>query len=155
VLHAAGIKNADDVVSALPAGMPAPWVVVPYIDRMPDAYAASDLAMCRSGAMTCAELAAVGLPAAYVPLPHGNGEQRLNALPTVRAGGGLLVEDAALTPEWVRAELLPVLADRGRLAAMSTAARASSHRDAAAEIVTMVRNAASERRRAAARHAAR
>ena len=38
--------------------------------------------------MTCSELAAVGLPAVYVPLPIGNGEQRLNAQPVVRAGGG-------------------------------------------------------------------
>ena len=62
------------------------------------AYAAADLVVCRAGAMTCAELAAVGLPAAYVPLPHGNGEQRLNAAPTVEAGGGLLVDGRAITP---------------------------------------------------------
>ena len=52
------------------------------------AYAAADLMLCRAGAMTCAEVAAVGLPAIYVPLPIGNGEQRLNALPVVDAGGG-------------------------------------------------------------------
>ena len=44
--------------------------------------------------MTVAEVSAVGLPAVYVPLPIGNGEQRLNALPVVDAGGGLLVDDA-------------------------------------------------------------
>ena len=65
------------------------------------AYAAADLAICRSGAMTVAEVSAVGLPAVYVPLPIGNGEQRLNALPVVDAGGGLLVADADLTPEFV------------------------------------------------------
>ena len=58
--------------------------------------------LCRAGAMTVAELSAVGLPAAYVPLPIGNGEQRLNAQPVVKAGGGLLVDDAELTPEWVQ-----------------------------------------------------
>ena len=70
---------------------------MPYLDRMDLAYAAADLAICRSGAMTVAEVSAVGLPAVYVPLPIGNGEQRLNALPVVNAGGGLLVADADLT----------------------------------------------------------
>src|SRR6516162_6803572 len=49
-----------------------PYVATPYIDRMDLAYAAADFALCRAGAMTCAELTAVGLPAAYVPLPIGN-----------------------------------------------------------------------------------
>ena len=82
-------------------GMP-PYVPVPYMDRMDLAYAAADMMLCRAGAMTVAELSAVGLPAAYVPLPIGNGEQRLNAQPVVKAGGGLLVDDADLTPEWVQ-----------------------------------------------------
>ena len=82
-------------------GMP-PYIPVPYVDRMDLAYAAADMMLCRAGAMTVAELSAVGLPAAYVPLPIGNGEQRLNAQPVVKAGGGLLVDDAELTPEWVQ-----------------------------------------------------
>ena len=80
-----------------------PYVAVPYVDRMDLAYAAADFALCRAGAMTCAELTAVGLPAAYVPLPIGNGEQRLNALPIVQHGGGLLVDDAELTRSGSRA----------------------------------------------------
>ena len=71
-------------------------MVLPYIDDMAAAYAAADLALCRSGAMTCAELAAVGLPAIFVPLPIGNGEQRLNAEPAVAAGAALMVADAEL-----------------------------------------------------------
>ena len=80
------------------AGGGVPYVSLPYIDRMDLAYAAADFALCRAGAMTCAELTAVGLPAAYVPLPIGNGEQRLNAVPIVQHGGGMLVNDADLTP---------------------------------------------------------
>ena len=57
-------------------------------------YAAADLVLGRGGAMTLAEVTTVGLPAIYVPLPYGNGEQRRNALPVVQAGGGLLVDDA-------------------------------------------------------------
>jgi UDP-N-acetylglucosamine--N-acetylmuramyl-(pentapeptide) pyrophosphoryl-undecaprenol N-acetylglucosamine transferase len=67
-------------------------------------------------------LTAVGLPAAYVPLPIGNGEQRLNALPIVQRGGGMLVTDADLTPEWIRDTLLPVLVNIDQVADMSEAA---------------------------------
>src|SRR5699024_5977249 len=82
VLHAHGPKNA----APEPAGDG--YVPVPYLSRMDLAYAAADLAVCRAGAMTVAEVSAVGLPAVYVPLPHGNGEQALNARPVVDAGGG-------------------------------------------------------------------
>ena len=54
-----------------------------------------------AGRNTVTEAPAVGLPAVYVPLPIGNGEQRLNARPVVDAGGGLLVDDAALHARWV------------------------------------------------------
>jgi UDP-N-acetylglucosamine--N-acetylmuramyl-(pentapeptide) pyrophosphoryl-undecaprenol N-acetylglucosamine transferase len=106
-----------------------PYITLPYVDRMDLAYAAADFALCRSGALTCAELTAVGLPAAYVPLPHGNGEQRLNALPIERAGGGLIVADAALTPEWIRDVLLPILLDPDLVAAMSQSAADMGARD--------------------------
>ena len=62
------------------------------------AYAAADLVLARSGAMTVAEIGAVGLPAVYVPLPHGNGEQRLNADGQVAAGAAIVIDDAELTP---------------------------------------------------------
>jgi UDP-N-acetylglucosamine--N-acetylmuramyl-(pentapeptide) pyrophosphoryl-undecaprenol N-acetylglucosamine transferase len=107
-----------------------PYVAVPYLDRMDLAYAAADFALCRAGAMTCAELTAVGMPAAYVPLPIGNGEQRLNALPIVQRGGGLLVEDNELTADWIRGALLPVLTNIDQVAAMSEAAAALGRRDA-------------------------
>jgi UDP-N-acetylglucosamine--N-acetylmuramyl-(pentapeptide) pyrophosphoryl-undecaprenol N-acetylglucosamine transferase len=80
--------------------------------------------------MTCAELTAVGMPAAYVPLPVGNGEQRLNALPIVQRGGGLLVEDDELSADWIKGALLPVLTNIDQVAAMSEAAAALGRRDA-------------------------
>ncbi|CAO5232807.1 UDP-N-acetylglucosamine--N-acetylmuramyl-(pentapeptide) pyrophosphoryl-undecaprenol N-acetylglucosamine transferase [Frankia sp. AgKG'84/4] len=154
VLHATGPKNFDEVRAALPRGLPAPYVLRPYLDHIPSAYVAADLALCRSGAMSCAELAAVGLPAAYVPLPIGNGEQRRNALPTVEAGGGLLVDDAELSADWLLANVLPVLTSAERLAKMSAACAGSGHPQAAAAIVDMIRAAAATRRRTRARHAA-
>jgi UDP-N-acetylglucosamine--N-acetylmuramyl-(pentapeptide) pyrophosphoryl-undecaprenol N-acetylglucosamine transferase len=138
VLHAVG-ESATGVV---PLGDDAiAYVTLPYIDRMDLAYAAADLAITRAGAMTCAELAAVGLPAVYVPLPIGNGEQRLNAQPVVSAGGGLLIEDADFTPGALRAQVLPLLADPQRLAEMGRAASAHGVRDGAERLADMVRAA--------------
>jgi UDP-N-acetylglucosamine--N-acetylmuramyl-(pentapeptide) pyrophosphoryl-undecaprenol N-acetylglucosamine transferase len=117
-------------LAVMPPPGPVPYVAVPYIDRMDLAYAAADFALCRAGAMTCAELTAVGLPAVYVPLPIGNGEQRVNALPIVRRGGGILLDNADLSPEWVRDTLLPVLVNIDQVAEMSEAAAALGRRDA-------------------------
>ena len=102
------------------------------------AYAAADLAICRAGAMTCAELAAVGLPAIYVPLPIGNGEQRLNAGPVVAAGGGLMVEDANLTPDLLVELVTGLLADPNELAAMSARAGEQGVRNADERLADLV-----------------
>jgi UDP-N-acetylglucosamine--N-acetylmuramyl-(pentapeptide) pyrophosphoryl-undecaprenol N-acetylglucosamine transferase len=139
VLHAVGRDNVGSVTVAESAtvgadqstqGEGAPYVIVPYLERMDLAYAAADVAMCRSGAMTCAELAAVGLPAWYVPLPIGNGEQRRNAKPVVDAGGGGIVEDSALSAAWIEANVVPLLRDPDRIAAMSRAAAQHGRPDA-------------------------
>ncbi|MGH9248439.1 MAG: undecaprenyldiphospho-muramoylpentapeptide beta-N-acetylglucosaminyltransferase [Acidimicrobiales bacterium] len=139
VLHAVGRGNEGAVAGT---GGDVPYVVVPYLERMELAYAAADLALCRAGAITCAELAAVGLPAVYVPLPHGNGEQRLNATPVVDAGGGLMVDDADLTGAWVRDHVPSLMAARPRLAAMGEAAATLGRRDADDRLAAMVRRAA-------------
>jgi UDP-N-acetylglucosamine--N-acetylmuramyl-(pentapeptide) pyrophosphoryl-undecaprenol N-acetylglucosamine transferase len=127
VLHVIGPRNGADA-PATATGVP--YVATPYVDRMDLAYAAADFALCRAGAMTCAELTAVGLPAAYVPLPIGNGEQRLNAVPIVQRGGGMLVNDRDLTSEWIRDTLLPVLVNIDQVADMSEAAASLGRGDA-------------------------
>jgi UDP-N-acetylglucosamine--N-acetylmuramyl-(pentapeptide) pyrophosphoryl-undecaprenol N-acetylglucosamine transferase len=125
VLHVVGPQNTVDV----PPGTP-PYVVVPYVDEMQYAYAAADFAVCRSGAMTCAELGAVGLPAVYVPLPLRGGEQRRNAEPIAAAGGAVIVDNDQFTAAWVEANLLPIVTDPQRIAAMSAAAAHAGARDA-------------------------
>ncbi|NRQ36557.1 undecaprenyldiphospho-muramoylpentapeptide beta-N-acetylglucosaminyltransferase [Nonomuraea sp. NN258] len=127
VLHVLGPKNTVEVEP--PPGDPQ-YVLLPYVDRMDLAYAAADLALCRSGALTCAELTAVGLPAAYAPLPHGNGEQRINAERIARGGGGLLVDDSELSPDWIIRNVLPILRDPERVAVMSEAASRLGRKDA-------------------------
>ncbi len=141
VLHITGLRHVVEV----PRGDP-PYVVVPYVDEMQYAYAAADFVICRSGAMTCAELAAVGLPAAYVPLPLRGGEQRLNAEPVVAAGGALLVDDADLDPAWIETALIPLLTDPGQIAAMSAKASATGASDADVVLARHVLTVVAERR---------
>jgi UDP-N-acetylglucosamine--N-acetylmuramyl-(pentapeptide) pyrophosphoryl-undecaprenol N-acetylglucosamine transferase len=141
VLHATG--TAHTVV--VPDGDP-PYVVLPYLDRMELGYAAADLVLCRAGANTVVELTAVGLPAAYVPLPIGNGEQELIARPVVEAGGGLLVDDPDCTTAWVRDTLTPLLTDADRLATMGRAAASSGRPDADERLVDLALEAAGSAR---------
>lgn len=124
----------------------APYVVLEYVDRMDLAYAAADVVVCRAGAGTVCELTAVGLPAVYVPLPVGNGEQRFNAADVVAAGGGILVEDAALTPVWVEVVLLPLLTDLARIARMGAAAAKVGRRDGDEALVDLILDAFARRR---------
>ena len=137
VLHVAGPQGEVD-----PPSTGVPYVVVPFVDRMDLAYAAADLVVCRAGASSVSEAAATGLPAVFVPLPIGNGEQARNARPVVDAGGGLLVADGALTPEWVAATVPALAADTDRLATMGAAAAALVPRDADERLARIVQEAA-------------
>lgn len=136
VLHAHGPKNTLDVSGA--DSPDAPYVAVPYLSRMDLAYAAADVVVCRSGAMTVAEVSAVGLPAVYVPLPHGNGEQELNARPVVAQGGGRIVPDSEMSPKYVIDEVIPLLMDPARVQEMGRAAAHAGHRDAADTVARIV-----------------
>jgi UDP-N-acetylglucosamine--N-acetylmuramyl-(pentapeptide) pyrophosphoryl-undecaprenol N-acetylglucosamine transferase len=95
---------------------------VRYLDQMELAIEAADFAISRAGAATVSEFSAVGLPALYVPYPVGNGEQNYNLEDVVKAGGGVSIQDAEFTPEYVRSTLIPMLSDTKKLAAMSLAA---------------------------------
>jgi UDP-N-acetylglucosamine--N-acetylmuramyl-(pentapeptide) pyrophosphoryl-undecaprenol N-acetylglucosamine transferase len=103
---------------------------VEYVDGMETVYAAADLLLGRAGAATVCEVAAVGVPAVFVPLPIGNGEQALNAAGLVAAEGALIVEDSSFTPEWVASQIIPLLADPSRLARMAGKSEALGIRNA-------------------------
>jgi UDP-N-acetylglucosamine--N-acetylmuramyl-(pentapeptide) pyrophosphoryl-undecaprenol N-acetylglucosamine transferase len=137
VLHVVGPSN--DVVTQ--EGV-ATYVPVGFVDRMDYALAAADLMVCRGGASSVTEAAAVGLPAVFVPLPIGNGEQALNPRAVVEAGGALLVEDAEFTAAWVTEHVPPLVTDRERLAAMGSAASAVIPRDADDKLARIVRETA-------------
>lgn len=142
VLHLTGRGKADEVRAALAdvAGADR-YHVLEYLDEMHLALAVADLVIGRAGAGTVCELAALGIPALYVPLPVGNGEQRLNAAEVVAAGGGLLVDDAELTPGWLAAQLPALLVGEqgaARRAAMAAAAASVGIGDGAARVVDLL-----------------
>lgn len=143
IYHLTGKNKADEVRSrvAQECGrevLGKDYVIAEYLDHMEWALGCADLVICRSGAGTVSEIAALGLPAIYVPFPIGNGEQRFNAQPVVSAGGGLLVDDADFTPVWVREHVPVLLADTARLKTMREKAWKYGVRDAAQTMARVV-----------------
>ncbi len=139
VLHVLGARNMSaDAVREVDARTEAVYAPVPYVEQMEQAYAAADLMLGRCGASTVLETAAVGLPAVFVPYPHGNGEQGRNAELVVKAGGGLLLADADCTPEWVATEIPALLHDDARLRGMADALAGVAPTDAATVLATKV-----------------
>ncbi|HME37735.1 MAG TPA: undecaprenyldiphospho-muramoylpentapeptide beta-N-acetylglucosaminyltransferase [Steroidobacteraceae bacterium] len=112
--------------------------VVPFIDDMAGALAWADLAVCRAGAMTVAELQAVGLGAIFVPLAVATDDhQTKNAEVMVRSGAARLIQERDLSPERLGGAIGELLADRARLLKMAEAARASRATDAAAQLADL------------------
>jgi UDP-N-acetylglucosamine--N-acetylmuramyl-(pentapeptide) pyrophosphoryl-undecaprenol N-acetylglucosamine transferase len=114
---------------------------MPYCDRMDLALAAADVVVARAGSATVSELSGLGIPSVFVPYPVGNGEQVKNATDVIAAGGAIICLDAAFTPDYVRATLIPLLHDEATLARMSTAAKSVGIRDGASRLATLVRAA--------------
>jgi UDP-N-acetylglucosamine--N-acetylmuramyl-(pentapeptide) pyrophosphoryl-undecaprenol N-acetylglucosamine transferase len=137
VLHLCGNLKVEDTLK-FAYGVEEPdedpsYRVVASTDRMELAYAAADLALCRAGASTLAELAAVGLPAILVPLPFSlDDDQRKNAEVVAGAGGARILLDADLRPETLAELVAQMLGDPEELIRMA-AAITSLHRPDAAE----------------------
>lgn len=123
VVHIAGQKDACWVASYLRERGPRRVVVAPFIGQMGGAYASCDLAVCRSGAATCAELCLCGLPSLLVPLPGSvRDHQAANARDLQGQGAALCLEQKGLTPGALAGEISRLRAAPGRLAAMARAA---------------------------------
>jgi len=135
LLHVTGPARAD--APAIGGGR-MHVVAVAYCHRMDLAYAAADLALCRAGASTMAELAATGTPAVLMPYPHHKDRQQfLNAQPFAQAGSGVVCEDAcdaAANADRLRRCLLPILGESARLEAMRESARRLARPDAADQV---------------------
>lgn len=147
VLHVSGKlthtetnRAAARQLAPLPA-LAARYKLYPYLnEEMPAALAASDVALCRSGASTLTELATLGLPSVLVPLPPGftGSPQTVNAEMFRRAGAAEMVLDRDLTPERLGAALYPLLDNAPWRALMASATRTLAHPNAAATIAEAV-----------------
>jgi UDP-N-acetylglucosamine--N-acetylmuramyl-(pentapeptide) pyrophosphoryl-undecaprenol N-acetylglucosamine transferase len=139
VLHATGspeeaARHAD---AYRVAGISA--CVRPFFADMGAFYGTVDVVLCRAGGTTVAEVAALGVPAVFVPYPHhGDDHQRSNAEPLVLCGAASLVAEEDLTPAALAREVAPVLADATHRARRSQAARSLGRPDAADRVVDLV-----------------
>lgn len=133
VTHQSGAKQIDELrANYAAAGVQAE--LTPFIDDTATAFADADLVICRAGASTVTEIAAVGAAALYVPFPHAvDDHQTTNAKFLVEAGGGWLVPQGELTPEKL-ADMLKNL-DRGELLRRAQAAKKMQKTEATGDIV--------------------
>lgn len=102
VIHGVGKNNSANASSQS-------YRQLHYIDEMAQMYLAADLLISRSGAVTCAEAAALSRYSLFIPLPIGNGEQAFNAEELVSAGRAELVEQKDFTAHWLTGNLLRLL----------------------------------------------
>ncbi|HTV86050.1 MAG TPA: undecaprenyldiphospho-muramoylpentapeptide beta-N-acetylglucosaminyltransferase [Dyella sp.] len=134
VLHQCGNRGIEEARKAYAdAGVQAR--IVPFIEDMAGTYAWADLALCRAGALTLAELTACGLGAVLVPFPHAvDDHQTRNAQALVAAGAAQLIQERDLNTNDLAQRLTTLLGDRAALLAMAEAARTLAKPDAAADI---------------------
>lgn len=138
VIHLTGRGKDAPVRAAIEqAGLTARWHVIDYLTTMEDALAVADLVVCRSGAGTVAEMEALGLPCMYVPLPIGNGEQRLNAADHVSVGGAQLIDDKDFTADFVSSNVFGLLGST-RLSDMAAASRSLGRAGAAGALTELI-----------------
>ncbi len=109
--------------------------LLPFIENMAEAYAWADLVICRAGALTVAELCAVGVPALFVPYPAAvDDHQTANARPLAEAGAAMIIPESELTPEHLAACLRDWLQSRAELQQRAAKARALASPDSLARI---------------------
>lgn len=134
VRHQAGGRMLDSAAEAYrQAGLAVQ--PEPFIEDMAAAYAWADLVLCRSGALTVAELAAAGVGSLLVPFPFAvDDHQTANGRYLERAGAARVLPQSTLTAQSLADELAPLLADRSRLLAMAEAARGLAQPQAALRV---------------------
>lgn len=137
VLHVTGRGKESDIADGAESDR---YRVIDYLTDMEEAYAAADLVVSRSGAGMVAELAALAIPAVVVPLPIGNGEQRLNAAAYIESGAFHHIANAEFTAQAVKEQIIPLLAgeELERRAGLLRAAGVSDGADAVADLVEEV-----------------
>ncbi len=135
VRHQCGSRDIDDVRLAY-AEIGVPASAVGFIEDMADSYGWADLAVCRAGALTIAELSAAGLGAVLVPFPLAvDDHQTLNAKILVDIGAASIISEAELAPESLASRILQASASRDALLTMANAARSLARPGAVERIV--------------------
>jgi UDP-N-acetylglucosamine--N-acetylmuramyl-(pentapeptide) pyrophosphoryl-undecaprenol N-acetylglucosamine transferase len=147
IFHQTGEADRERVAAAYAeAGLRAE--VAAFEPEMPRRYRWADVALCRAGALTVAELCLAALPSLLVPYPHAaDDHQRANAQALVRVGAARLLDPATLSGTQVAGELRELLAAPGELARMSAAASKRAQPQAAEQIVAECAELARARRR--------
>ena len=144
LLHVTGRRDAERIRAARPATGGLDYRIFDFADMAP-LWAVADAAVCRAGAMTTAELTALGIPAVLVPLPGAPGDhQTANARALVSAGAAIMVSDADCDAARLGAALDELL-EPAALDARSRASAALGRTDGAAAIAAVVRDAAEGR----------
>ena len=139
IVHQTGPNDLESVREAYGQSAFADARVVPYLDPMADEIAAADLVVCRAGAMTVGELAAVGRAAILIPFAAAtNNHQELNARVVERAGGAVVITEAELTPERLAGAISQAVADPRRTERMGMAAKTLAVPDATKKIVDLI-----------------
>ena len=144
VLHQAGPRNIEEAEAR---GKILGWDryhVRAYLDDMRSAYAVADLAICRCGSSTLAEVSSVGLPAILAPYPFAHADhQRFNAESVARHGGAVLSSDAGITGDFVVDFVEKMIASPAELRKMSEAMRKLGKPNAARDIARLAVHMAS------------
>ncbi|HJQ37751.1 MAG TPA: undecaprenyldiphospho-muramoylpentapeptide beta-N-acetylglucosaminyltransferase [Thermoanaerobaculia bacterium] len=139
IVHQTGPNDLANVREAYRTSSFADARVVPYLDPMAGELAAAQLVICRAGAMTLGELAAVGRPAVLVPFALAtNNHQEINARAVERVGGAVVITENELTPERLAQTITELMANPERLAQMSAAAKTMATPDATKNIVDFI-----------------
>lgn len=135
VLHQAG-RQHDEITRTRYAEVGVKADVVPFIKDMAQAYAWADMVICRAGALTVCELAAVGLPSFLVPLPHAiDDHQTRNAEYLAKEGAAVLLPQARTDAAALAAQLSEVMMQPEKLVTMGVAARRLARPDATRQVV--------------------
>ena len=137
VRHQAGRGNLEATARAY--GDQPQIEVVEFIDDMAEAYAWADVLICRAGAMTVAEIAAVGIASVLVPYPYAvDDHQTANGQYLVDAGAAVMIQEASLSAQSLAQQLTSLTADRQQLIAMASNARQVSRRNATQLVVNEI-----------------
>lgn len=123
LIYATGPKNYDEIMSRI-KNVPKNIQIEKYIYNMEEVMVASDLLVCRSGALTTSEIGIVGVPAIMIPFPYAaENHQYFNAKALEDAGGGVVIEEKDLNPSVLTNKINELLLNKDRLNQMGLNAR--------------------------------